>query len=107
MNVYYTYLMNWQKRLINENGWKFRTVYAKDKSGRIYEMSLNIGKSRDGRKILYDINNIKEIDSGDVASKGTQRNDQSLNSSKTRSKWNVNKNHFFTTNMNNENTQYS
>lgn len=83
---------------LDENGWEFRTAYAKDKSGRIYEMSLNIGKSRDGRKILYDINNIKEIDSGDVASKGTQRNDQSLNSSKTRNKRNVNKKHPFTKN---------
>ena len=76
---------------LDENGWEFRTAYAKDKKGRVYEMLLNIGKSRDGRKILYDINNIKEIDSGNVASKGIQRNDQSLNKSKPQNKANVNK----------------
>ena len=76
---------------LDENGWEFRTAYAKDKKGRVYEMLLNIGKSRDGRKILYDINNIKEIDSGNVASKGIQRNDQSLNKCKPQNKANVNK----------------
>ena len=62
---------------LDENGWEYRTAYAMDKNGKIYEMNLNIAKSRDGRKILYDINNIKEIDHGVVASKGLAHKNQS------------------------------
>lgn len=76
---------------LDEKGWEFRTAYAKSMDGRIYKMTLNIGKSRDGRKILYDINNIKEIDHGDVASKGRAHKNQSLNKSKTRNNTDVNK----------------
>ena len=66
---------------LDENGWEYRTAYAMDKNGKIYEMNLNIAKSRDGRKILYDINNIKEIDHGVVTSKGLAHKNQSHKSS--------------------------
>lgn len=77
---------------LDENGWEFRTTYAQDKKGRIYEMTLNIAKSRDGRNILYDINNIKEIDHGDVASKGLAHKNQSLNSSISQNQQNTTEN---------------
>ena len=46
---------------MDENGWIHRTAYLQDKSGNIYEATLNIADGRD-RKILYDINNIRKID---------------------------------------------
>ena len=52
---------------MDEKGWECRTAYAMDKNKKIYEMTLNIANGRD-RKILYDINKIKEIDHGVVAS---------------------------------------
>jgi len=35
-----------------------------DKFGKIYEASLNIAMTRDGRKILYSVSNVKNIDAG-------------------------------------------
>ena len=46
---------------MDENGWKHRTTYLQDRSGNIYEATLNIADGRD-RRILYDINNIRLID---------------------------------------------
>ena len=37
-----------------------------DKYGKIYSVTLNIAKSKDGRNILYDINKINEVGYGDV-----------------------------------------
>ncbi len=47
-----------------------RKAYAQDRKGKIYEMELSIGKGRK-RNILYDINNIKEINHGVVVSEAT------------------------------------
>ena len=46
---------------MDENGWEHRKTYLQDRSGNIYEATLNIADGRD-RKILYDINNIRLID---------------------------------------------
>ncbi len=46
---------------MDEKGWEHRKVYLQDRSGTIYEATLNIAKGRD-RNILYDINNIRAID---------------------------------------------
>lgn len=46
---------------MDENGWEYRKTYLQDRSGNIYEATLNIADGRD-RKILYDINNIRLAD---------------------------------------------
>lgn len=46
---------------MDENGWEYRKTYLQDRSGNIYEATLNIADGRD-RKILYDINNIRLVD---------------------------------------------
>ena len=56
---------------MDENGWDLRKTYIQDRSGRIYEATLNIAKGRD-RNILYAISNVTQIDKraarGDVPS---------------------------------------
>lgn len=46
---------------LDENGWIIRTAYLQDKSGNIYEATLNIADGRD-RKILYEVNQVHRID---------------------------------------------
>lgn len=46
---------------MDSNGWEFRTAFLQDKAGNIYEATLNIANG-EGRRILYDINNIRKID---------------------------------------------
>lgn len=46
---------------LDQNGWTYRKAYICDKTGKIYEATLNIAEGRD-RRILYDISLIKEID---------------------------------------------
>lgn len=46
---------------MDENGWEYRKTYIQDRYGKIYEATLNIANGRD-RRILYDINNIRQID---------------------------------------------
>ena len=53
---------------LDENGWEYRQTYIQQKDGSIYSATLNIAKTKDGRNILYDINNIKKVDDGVVAS---------------------------------------
>ncbi len=58
---------------LDTNGWKFRTVYIKYNK-IVWEITLNIAKTKDKRNILYDINKIKKVDSADVSSiKGPSR----------------------------------
>lgn len=51
---------------MDENGWEHRKTYIQDRSGNIYEATLNIANGRD-RRILYDINNVRQIDKERVA----------------------------------------
>ncbi len=53
---------------LDENGWEYRKTYVQDKKGKIYEATLNIANAKDGRRILYSISNIKEVDEGVVPS---------------------------------------
>lgn len=46
---------------MDENGWEMRTVYLQDKSGNIYEATVNIADGRE-RKILYEISRVHQID---------------------------------------------
>lgn len=46
---------------LDENGWEHRKTYIQDRSGNIYEATLNIANSRE-RRVLYDINNVRLID---------------------------------------------
>lgn len=59
---------------LDENGWDYRVVYMLIPDGEIIEATLNIGNTRDGRKVLYDINKIKTVGHGVVASKGSHIN---------------------------------
>ncbi len=53
---------------LDENGWEYRKTYVQDKKGKIYEATLNIANAKNGRRILYSISNIKEVDAGVVPS---------------------------------------
>ena len=55
---------------MDENGWEHRKTYLQDRSGNIYEATLNIADGRD-RKILYDINNIRLVDKAKSPDKHT------------------------------------
>jgi len=55
---------------MDENGWEHRKTYLQDRSGNIYEATLNIADGRD-RKILYDINNIRLWDKAKSPNKHT------------------------------------
>ena len=65
---------------LDENGWEYRTAYLIDRKGEIYKATLNIGKSKDGRNILYDINKISNIGHGVVFSNGVEKIDTKRNS---------------------------
>lgn len=43
-------------------------AYMQDINGRIYEATLDIAKTADGRNIIYALSNTKQIDEGDVPS---------------------------------------
>lgn len=53
---------------LDENGWERRRAYMQDKNGSIYETTLNIAKTRDGRNILYALSQTKKVDDGEVSS---------------------------------------
>ncbi|MDD6763726.1 MAG: hypothetical protein PUD92_08915 [Clostridiales bacterium] len=53
---------------LDENGWDFRKTYIQDRNGDIYETTLNIAKTRDGRNILYALSNTNKVDVGEVPS---------------------------------------
>lgn len=57
---------------LDENGWSFRKAYALTPDGEVLEILLNIAHTRDGRKIFYDFNQIKNVGHGEVASKGSR-----------------------------------
>lgn len=40
--------------------WKIGTSIVQTKNGNLYEVTLNIAKTKDGRNILYDVNKIKK-----------------------------------------------
>ena len=46
---------------LDYNGWEFRTATLIAPNGDMFEATLNIGRTKDGRNILYDINKIKTI----------------------------------------------
>ena len=80
---------------LDENGWEFRNAFVMDKYGKIYSVTLNIAKSKDGRNILYDINKINEVGYGDVLSnakgkRSSHINPNFVNNSISQSKNNVN-----------------
>ncbi len=45
-----------------QNDWDKRTVYLQDKNKTVWEATMHIANSTDGRKILYDINPIKKVE---------------------------------------------
>ncbi len=61
-----TYVNNHQ--WLDKNGWQYKKAYMQDINGRIYETTLNIAKTADGRNILYALSNTKQIDEGEVPS---------------------------------------
>ena len=65
---------------LDENGWEHRNAYLINRKGEIYKAILNIGKSKDGRNILYDINKISNIGHGAVFSNGVEKIDTKRNS---------------------------
>ena len=64
---------------LDENGWKFRNAFVMDKYGKLYSVTLNIAKSKDGRNILYDINKINEVGYGDVLSNAKGKRSSHIN----------------------------
>ena len=64
---------------LDENGWEFRNAFVMDKYGKLYSVTLNIAKSKDGRNILYDINKINEVGYGDVLSNAKGKRSSHIN----------------------------
>ena len=64
---------------LDENGWEFKNAFVMDKYGKIYSVTLNIAKSKDGRNILYDINKINEVGYGDVLSNAKGKRSSHIN----------------------------
>jgi len=62
---------------LDENGWEFRKTYLQDVKGNIYEAVLNVAKGKT-RDIIYDINNIREVEHGNASSKGQSKRTTSL-----------------------------
>lgn len=44
-----------------QNNWEYWKTFIKDKNNTIWEATLNVANSSDGRKILYDISPIKKV----------------------------------------------
>lgn len=63
---------------LDANGWEHRLTYVQDIYGRIYEATLNIGKDRDGKKVLYSVSNVKKVDEVPVSSKSNAQRDWTL-----------------------------
>lgn len=59
---------------LDKNGWDYRKVYIVNHRGDILEATLNIANTKDGRKVLYDINKIRPISLAVVATKASRRN---------------------------------
>lgn len=64
---------------LDENGWEYRTAYVQDIKGNIYSVTLNIAKAKDGRNILYDVNNIKKVGHGVVPSNANSKRGSHIN----------------------------
>ena len=64
---------------LDENGWEYRNAIVMDKYGKLYSVTLNIAKSKDGRNILYDINKINEVGYGDVLSNAKGKRSSHIN----------------------------
>lgn len=64
---------------LDENGWEFRKSYMMLPEGQIYEVTLNIGKTKDGRNILYDINKIRQVGRENLAKMQSADNTYSAN----------------------------
>lgn len=64
---------------LDENGWEYRNAIVMDKYGKIYSVTLNIAKSKDGRNILYDINKINEVGYGVVLSNAKGKRSSHIN----------------------------
>ena len=47
---------------MDQNGWTLRKVHLCDIKGNIFEATLNIAEARDGRRIIYDISLVRQID---------------------------------------------
>lgn len=80
---------------LDENGWEYRNAIVMDKYGKLYSVTLNIAKSKDGRNILYDINKINEVGYGVVLSnakgkRSSHINPNFINNSISQSENNVN-----------------
>ena len=58
---------------------EIQKTFVMDKYGKIYSITLNIAKSKDGRNILYDINKINEVGYGDVLSNAKGKRSSHIN----------------------------
>ncbi len=63
---------------LDENGWSHYTVTLMQTNGDVYEATINVAKSKDGRNILYDINQIKRTGHGAVSSESQRAQRDSL-----------------------------
>ncbi len=67
---------------LDENGWTHYTVTLMQTNGDVYEATINVAKAKDGRNILYDINQIKRTGHGAVSSESqTAQRDSLINPS--------------------------
>lgn len=59
--------------------WEIGTSIIQTKNGNLYEVTLNIAKTKDGRNILYDVNKIKKVGHGDVPSDVNNKSGSHIN----------------------------
>lgn len=57
---------------LDAGGWEHRTAYIMMKNNEIYTVTLNVAKTRDGRNILYDVNEIKKVGQAPLLSQTTE-----------------------------------
>lgn len=57
-----------EQQWLDHNGWEYKKTYLATKLGGVYETTLNIARTKDGRKVLYALSNTKKVDDGVVFS---------------------------------------
>ncbi len=70
-----------------QSDWEYRKVYVKEKNGAVWEATLNIANTADGRKVLYDIDKIEKVEGPIKSGPATTDNSISKNNAAVNSQY--------------------
>ena len=70
-----------------QSDWEYRKVYVKEKNGAVWEATLNIANTADGRKVLYDIDKIEKVEGPIKSGPATTDNSISQNNAAVNSQY--------------------